>query len=398
MRFLRLAAIGGIAALAATFSHTPSAVAAPMSTDLATVRSDATTIVLGTVRWVSVPTPGAGVTATAKYSLMITVDATLRGTAPAVLAVDESPDGHVTVDGERVVAFVDAKNRLRWVGRKIAGPDLEHGVLQLSGFFDFNAHLVRPSMMTLPQLKGYLATGNLHTNVAATIAFPDGHGGLRPSTRHLGLDWDPFTRVGTISGFTPDCLSLNTVFGMEWGKIELVFTDTCHYGTLSRELTLEGEPTGVDASGAITADLVPTRPLLAENEFDPFVTDGHVSDVHRVVRVTLSDGSAWSWRLGDALVDPGGKVRASGGAGSSIADKSTATGHFTVAESYWTFADVTLRLSKTTSTTSGHVDSLGNDLSIVGAVDAGGWTCSFTRGGTTVPCTLRRDAPVIVRR
>jgi hypothetical protein len=398
MKTVRLSARGVLAALVVglvTFAHGPSAEAGPIISDLALVRSDATTIVLGTVRWITVPTPG---TSNPKPALVIAVDATVRGSAPAVLPVVEPPEGHVTVDGERVVAFVDAKNQLRWIGRKLAGPDLEHGVLQLSGFFDFNAHVVRPGMMTLAQLRAYLATGAMKTPIAATIAFPDGHGGTRASARHFTVDWDPFARTGTVSGFAPACLAFTTIFGMEWGKIELVFSDTCNYGSKSRSLTLQGTPTGADATGALTVDVLPTAPLLEESEFDPYVNDGHVADVVRVVRVGLPDGSAWSWRIGDALVDPAGKAHAPGGTGSSMSDKATATGHVTVTESYWTFGDATVRLART-STGATSAPSLGSDHEVIAAVDAGGWSCTFTRGaGAALPCTLRRAPPVMVRR
>ena len=387
-------ALAASAALAPGLAGT--AWGAPMSTDLTTVRSDSATIVIGTVRWVNVPST-AGPGALPKPVLMISVDSTIRGTAPAVMSVGESPDGHAFVDNERVVAFVDGKNALRWIGRKIAGPDIEHGVLQLQGFFDFNAHIVHPGMMTLAQLKTYLATGTIKNTFVGTIAFPDGHGGFRPSARHLALDWDPVARTGSVSGFAPSCLALNTVFGLEWGQVELRFTDTCNYGSKSRSLSLDGKPTGVDASGAITVDLVPTEPLLEESEFDPYVTDGHVSDVTRVVRVTLADGTAWSWHIGKGLLDPSGKKRGDGGAGSSISEKATPTGKTTTSEQYWQFGEVTIRLSQTTTT--GTSPSIGNDSGLLAAIDAGGWKCSFERKGLAPsPCTLRQDPPIVVRR
>lgn len=369
--------------------------AAPMSTDLATVRSDAVTVVTGKVRWVPGPVAASGMPS---YTLQIDVDGTLRGTAPPTMTVDESPDGHVFVPNERVVAFVNAHNQLQWVATKIAGPDLEHGVLELQGFFDFNAHLVHPGMMTLAQLKSYLAGGALKNTFSASIAFPDGSGGFRATSRHLTLDWDPVARTGAVSGLSPACLSFSTVFGLEWGKVELRFSDTCNTaGGAYRELSLDGKPTGVDASGNITVDLVPTEPLLLEPEFDAFVADGHIASVTRVVRVKVAGGD-WSWRIRDGLVDPFGKKRAPGGMGSSMGDKMVGGVQVSTYQQYWEFGDATVRLSR--SAPSGtSISSIGTDSELLAAVDAGGWSCSLERKGmAAVPCTLKQDPGVVVRR
>jgi hypothetical protein len=116
----------------------------------------------------------------------------------------------------------------------------------------------------------------------------------------------------------------------------------------------------------------------------------------RIVKVGLPDGTAWSWRIGDALVDPSGKARASGGAGSSMSDK----GNITTSEFYWSYGDVTIRLLQTSA--SGKPSpgqGMGSDLGLLAAIDAGGWKCSFERkGGSAIPCTLRQDPPLIVKR
>lgn len=54
-------------------------------------------------------------------------------------------------------------------------------MLELEGFFDFNAHIVSPGILLLVQLQRYLKTGQLEQKFHATLAVPDGKGGLRPS-------------------------------------------------------------------------------------------------------------------------------------------------------------------------------------------------------------------------
>ena len=390
-RFLALVVALAVLALPAI------ALAAPMSTDLTTVRADSVTVVTGKVRWV--PTPAKAPSVVPGYQMFIDVDGTLRGTAPSSMPVDDSPDGHVFVGDERVVAFVNAQNQLRWIARLLAGPDLEHGVLQLQGFFDFNAHLVHPGMMTFAELKAYLASGvTPKEKFSASIAFPDGHGGYRATARHLTIDWDPIARSGTVSGFAPACLSFNTLWGLDWGRVEALFGDTCSYGNTSRTLRLDGTPTGVDAAGAITVDLVPQDPLLLESEFDAYVADGHQANVTRVVRVAIAGGGVWSWRIREGLVDSGGKLHAAGGMGSSSGDKQVGGNTITTYEEYWEFGDATIRLSRSAPHGTS-IPSIGTDSALLAAIDAGGWTCTFERKGVgSAACTLTAGTPIVVRR
>src|SRR5512138_435671 len=135
-------------------SIAPSARSAPMSTDFSMIRANAAIVALGTVHQVAGPNNAA--------ILTVDVDKVIRGTAArGPLAVKESPDGHVSVDNERVVAIVDNAGALRWVGRLVAGASLETGVILFQGFFDFNAHIVHPGLMTLAEMQKLFATGQI---------------------------------------------------------------------------------------------------------------------------------------------------------------------------------------------------------------------------------------------
>jgi hypothetical protein len=352
--------------------------AAPMHTDFATIRKDATSVVLGTVN------------ISATGDITIDVDKVLRGpTVSGTIKVKPSPDGHIDVTGERVVAFLNASNELRWIGRKSAGATIETGVIQMKGFFDFNAHLVSPGMMTLKQLDALLSSGTLSQAIGITLAFPDGHGGHKASSKKFTLVWDAIARKGSVPGFSGACLDLGSVYGFEWGSVELSFNDTCTRKAGSRSLRLEGKPTGVDAAGNITAELEPAGPILTEPEYDTFIADGSVLDVIRLVRITIvADGSTWAWHIDKRIEDPSGKMRPAGGWGSSYEDK----GGKSVETQTFEFGDVKVALS-----TSSHIG--GNNLSLVSAIDAGVFTsCTLLRKGLApAACTAKQGAPVWVK-
>lgn len=69
--------------------------------------------------------------------------------------------------------------------------------------------------------------------------------------------------------------------------------------------------------------------MLTAAEFDTYVADGSRVDVVRAVRVGLPDGTAWTWRLEQDMVDPAGKHHAAGGASASVTQ---AAGHPAIQE------------------------------------------------------------------
>jgi len=285
--------------------------AAPMSTSLAELRVEAATIIIGTM------VPGADLT--------VDVDKVVRGpTQLGPRKVRPSPDGHASVGG-RVVAFLDRSGAFRWVGRLAAGPTLETGVLHLSGFFDWNAHLVSPGLMTLAQLETFLATGTLVQTFAATISVQDAKGVPVPSGHTFTITHDPLARTTTVAGFTGACLGNGRLEDLDLGIVTVELSSTCPRtpgapppsGARDRRLELRGNVIGVDGHGAIAVDLSPVRPLLEARDFSTFVNDPSIASVKRLVDVKLDDGTTWTWDLGTALVDPAGVVHRAGGIGMS---------------------------------------------------------------------------------
>jgi hypothetical protein len=367
----------------------PSARGAPMYTDFATIRTNASIIALGTVHQV------AGPNGTALIS--VDVDRVIRGNAArGSLAVKDSPDGHVMVDNERVVAFID-NGALRWVGKLVAGASLETGVIQLEGFFDFNAHLVHPGLMTMAQLQSFLATGQLDQTFDATLAFRDGHGGFARSARTLGVRFAPLTRSLQLAGSTPVCLTASSLFSLDWGRFDLHFNDTCpsaQANAASRNLELDGKFTGVDAAtGHIQVELVATRPFMTEAEYATFASDPHIADMTNIVGVALSDGTSWTLRVEKDIVDPSGKAHA---AGSMSMSSQTVAGKNVSTDTYEFDGGVKITVSP--GATSG--SSGGNPRGFVTLVESKvPLSCVFSqRGQLDRTCTLATRASIVVRR
>jgi hypothetical protein len=362
----------------------PRAEAAPMFTPFATVRA-APTIVLGVVD------------VDAQGNVTVNVDAVIRG-APRTgrTSVNQSPDGHITVSGERVVAFIDSSNALRWVGRLVAGPTLETGVIKLQGFFDFNAHLVEPGIVSLAQLRTAIRTGALVQTFEATLAFPDGRGGFRAvPAKHFTVQWDAMaSRILGLQGLSPACLANPSLFGLSWGSFSLSLSDTCltNASTRSRSLSFDGEFTGVAPSGAINVRVEPSRPFLTETEYDAFVRDPDAVDVVNIVRIAAG-GATWTWRIEDSVADSRGKVRKAGGMSSS--QSQTASGKLVSTDTY-EFEDVKIILSPSAALGSPG----GNARGIIQLIESPGpLSCTLrVRGAADVACMLTHAPSIVVRR
>jgi hypothetical protein len=305
--------------------------------------------------------------------------------------VGESPDGHVTLDLDpakrpRVVALIDGQQRLRWVGRLVAGPDLERGVILLEGFFDYNAHHVEPGLLTLPQLTSYLASGDLVQVFRATLAFPDRAGGLEVTADRFEVEHDAIARVTRrVDGLSMACLE-HPQLAATGDDLQLFF----HCRQRPRTLTLAGQVTGVDRDGAILVTAVPLRPFLYRDEFARYAKDAAVTGVERQVEIALPGGEAWSWRVDDRLIDPAGGRHdlRSHTAGSRRAGGKTS--------SYRTyrFAGAAVTITDPPSRPGWASDA----FALVQWVDAQAVPgCRFRRDGAARRCRLRPAAPVWTR-
>lgn len=355
--------VGGV--LAATAAD-----AAPMFTKLSDVRAKSAQVVVGTVT-----TSKAGPTIDVEYSL--------RGNAPkGPMKVGRSPDGHVWVpQGKppRVVAFIDKQNRFRWIGKLIAGPTLETGVIRVEGFFDFNAHLVGPGVMTLSQLHKYLTYGGtMHQRFRATLAFPDGKGGLRRTRRTITVDYDPFKRTTVVRGPRWPCLRNASLMPPSWGRFSVRFY--CRHS--NRRLVLEGPITGKHKSGVILAEVTPSGPVLYEREFNRYVGSAKHTQVRRVVRIDAGKRS-WRWVVDKGIYDAVGRLHKATGSSTS----GSSTGSAYVATYTYRFGAITVRVRINKRQRGNH------RVRFLQWADANK-PCTIRVGGQTLACRLRSAPPI----
>jgi hypothetical protein len=90
----------------------------------------------------------------------------------------KSDEGRITVgraygkprlfEGDRFMAFINEKNELEWAGYS---DSLETDMIDLVGFYDFNAYDIWPSGITMVQLKEYLADGKFEGTVEGNLEF-----------------------------------------------------------------------------------------------------------------------------------------------------------------------------------------------------------------------------------
>jgi hypothetical protein len=132
------------------------------------------------------------------------------------------------------------------------------------------------------------------------------------------------------------------------------------------------------------------RPFLDEKGFDTFIGDASWADVTSDVSVKLGDGSKWTWNLESDLVDPHGVHHKAGGMSSTSEDK----GGVTVTRDIYDFSGPKILITPAPDLGSPG----GNARGILPMVDAGTAGCKFRRGGVEVPCTLKHETSVFVRR
>jgi hypothetical protein len=204
------------------------------------------------------------------------------------IRVKASPEGHAYFpNGTRLVAFIDASGAWTASATLAAGPSLEDGVLRVAGFYDFNAHLVTPGVLTLDQLEAYVTKG---TRPAWTfrgkilLATPSG---LSPSTFEVTAQApsNVVTGMPPVAGFPAPTVEVGA-----WQGTDVTVTWDRN---LTRPLQLEGEAVGKNADGSIAVLYRTSYPgLLTEAELRRYVADPKLGHPYYELRVELAGGSS----------------------------------------------------------------------------------------------------------
>jgi hypothetical protein len=204
---------------------------------------------------------------------------------PGKLKVLASPDGQPDVPtGQDCVAFLDDKGRWRWAGRAVAG-DVESGLLQIQGFYDSNAYLVSPSVMTVVALERFLAgqpltwtfRGKLQ-GTAFTIEVTSTHGGASSVTGLPALAGFPAPQVLVSAGFGPHVT---------------IQVDR----NLNRPLSISGRVDSVGTDGTLATTFWLSEPsYLTQADFARYVADPKLGHPYAEIDVKLV-GHEKPWRM-----------------------------------------------------------------------------------------------------
>lgn len=192
------------------------------------------------------------------FQYQVKVLEVLRGTwkAGATQTVGRAHGGVQVEKGTRCIAFINNDGGFEWVGVPLRKEQtLENGLIFLEGFYDFNAYLVSPCIITLPQLKQYIEKGGyeskikgkLHffsnktkqmepSEIAIEIDYSYKDGNIKQETKVLGYAWKTFPQKAQVRLPAWD------------GEVELRFEEN-----MVRPLYINGDVLRVDKDGTLNA-------------------------------------------------------------------------------------------------------------------------------------------------
>jgi hypothetical protein len=74
--------------------------------------------------------------------------------------------------GTTCIAFINGNNEFEWVGNLYNTQKItDNSILQVEGFYDWNAYLVSPSMISVGQLTNYIKTQTFSGNISGDVQF-----------------------------------------------------------------------------------------------------------------------------------------------------------------------------------------------------------------------------------
>jgi hypothetical protein len=314
------------------------------------------------------------------------VERTLRGVHRSRLKVKPSPNGRPPfADGTRVVAFIDATNRWIFYATEVAGSDLEHGVLEVRGFRDFNVHVVTPGVMTLAQLEAHLATGApMSWTFRGSVMVLSPRGLVRSGIEIVAtVPGDRVVGTTAIASSPKPTISvgdgLSSAVDITWAR------------EVDHSLALEGVATGKAPDGAITVQYRLRDVSLTEAQLRAYLADARRGHPYYVLElkkgaakipVVLGKDSSGIGTIGSipitATSGPN-EIQGVVTSGSSSPIMSTSRGrHFFQA------GDIIVWTNQIGYRAKSGGDTLIEELMVVGPIK-----CTYAEAGARSPCTLR---------
>jgi hypothetical protein len=186
---------------------------------------------------------------------------------------------HLSSLSNQYVMFLDSKKRWKFVAEPIGRDQLVvNNVLNLRGFYDFNAHIVTPGLITIKQLRKYLSEGSLVYNFSGPVFFPDKATGLwMPGTIKISAMYDAIKKKAAVTGlpqFEVNLLQQPSVGIQEQRDNNFGLTLT-YSRNLRRPLILQALVTGLSTdTGNFNAKFIVHSPdVLNQDSFETYLAD-----------------------------------------------------------------------------------------------------------------------------
>jgi hypothetical protein len=179
--------------------------------------------------------------------------------------------------GKEFVVFLDKGKVWRFVAHPLNGKKLDQDLLQLDGFYDYNAYFVSPALVTLDQLQKYLKNKKLVYRFRGEVFFPEAkQAAWKAGSLTIKGTYDAVTEVAKVEGL-PDLKGIVRqpkvyMFDArgERPRFDLEYSRQNH-----RLLTLMGKTDGVDPkTGDILVRFAVLAPeVLTQKAFEEYLAD-----------------------------------------------------------------------------------------------------------------------------
>jgi hypothetical protein len=183
---------------------------------------------------------------------------------------------HFGAKGEEFVAFLDKDRVWRFMASPQKGENkVSQGVLQISGFYDFNAYYVTPGLVTLEQLKTYVKDGTLAYRFRGNVYFPEiGKEDWKPGSFVVSGSYDAINKKVDLHGL-PNLKSFPAQPEVDIQSGHHFNIRISYRPNKGRELRLIGQVRGIDTkTGEMNVRFAVSIPeVLTKKAFEDYLTD-----------------------------------------------------------------------------------------------------------------------------
>jgi hypothetical protein len=196
---------------------------------------------------------------------------------------------HVKI-GTRVVAFLGPHQEWSYVGEALDGMSLDDA-MTVSGFYDFNAHVVTPSVLTLDQLRDKLAGRRITWRFEGElVALADDGSKIVPTPWTIVAEL-PERGTATVGGLpTIKNLPAPSISIGGWDPIVSLVWRT----SWPRPLVIRGALVGRRGDTLLARFHVEQPDLLRVRDITKYLDDPNTSHAVFRMRIVWSDGEQWS--------------------------------------------------------------------------------------------------------